>query len=85
MTASRTVAGTEIVCSFCGKEKGDAPNWLLALEGAKVKSVVMKYSVTRLGKWDEERANQPNALHFCSATCQSRYLAKNYGDDSWAE
>jgi hypothetical protein len=83
MAASRTVSGTEFVCSFCGKQKGDAKDWLLALEGTQVKSVVMKYAITLLGTWDEARANQPNALHFCSAACQSRYLSKNYGDDTW--
>jgi len=84
MTALRTVAGTEFFCSFCGKQKGHAKDWLLALEGTKVKSVVMKYAVTMLREWDEERANQPNALHFCSAACHSGYVSKNYGDDTWA-
>ena len=84
MTASRTAAGTEFFCSSCGKQKDDAKDWLLAFEGTKVKSVVMKYFVALLPEWEEERANQPNALHFCSAACQSRYLSKNYGDDTWA-
>jgi hypothetical protein len=82
MTASRTGTGTEFFCSFCGRQKGDAEDWLLALEGTQVKSV-MKYAITLLGRWDEARTNQPNALHFCSTACQSRYLSENYGDDTW--
>ena len=49
----------ESLCSFCGKRKGDAKDWLLGFEGSKEKSVVMKYTITLLGKWDEERASQP--------------------------
>jgi hypothetical protein len=44
------------LASFCGKRKGDAKDWLLGFEGSKEKSIVMKYTVTLLGKWDEEGA-----------------------------
>ncbi len=85
MTTTLTKAGrTEFVCSFCGKRKGDAENWLLGFEGTKAKSVVMKYTRPLLEKWDEERARKPNAVHFCSSACKSKYLYKNYGDDTWA-
>lgn len=40
----------EFLSSFCGKRKGDAKDWLLGFEGAKEKSVVMKYTMTLLGK-----------------------------------
>ena len=79
-----TAPKIEYVCSFCGKRKGDAKDWLLGFEGTKVKSVVMKYTITLLGKWDDERADEPNAVHFCCTTCQNNYLCKNYGDDTWA-
>jgi hypothetical protein len=84
-TTLKTTGGSEFVCSFCGKGKGDATDWLLGFEGSKEKSVVMKYTVTLLGKWDEERAREPNALHFCSTACQSKYVCRNYGDDTWSE
>ncbi len=85
MTTTLTTAGrTEFVCSFCGKEKGDAQDWLLGFEGTKDKSVVMKYTISLLGKWDEELARGRNAVHFCSSTGQSKYVCRNYGDDTWA-
>lgn len=84
MTALRTAPTMEFLCSFCGKRKGDAKDWLLGLEGTKEKSVVMKYTFTLLGKWDEQLASKPNAVHFCSTTCQNNYLCTNYGDDTWA-
>jgi hypothetical protein len=74
----------EFLCSCCGKRKGDAEGWLLGFEGSKEKSLVMKYTITLLAKWDEGRAREPNALHFCSTACQNKYLCKNYGDDTWA-
>ena len=84
MTTLRTASSMEFLCSFCGKRRGDAKDWLLGFEGTKEKSVVMKYTITLLGKWDEERASEPNAVHFCSTACQNNYVYKNYGDDTWA-
>ena len=40
----------------------------------------MKYTITLLKTWDEWRASEPNAVHFCSTTCQTNYLSKNYGN-----
>ena len=74
----------DFFCSFCGKPKDDAKDWLLGFEGIKEKSVVMKYAITLLGKWDEQRASEPNAVHFCSAACQNNYICKNYGNNTWA-
>ena len=84
MTTLRTAAGMEFLCSCCGKRKGDAKDWLLAFEGSKEGSVVMKYTITLLRKWDEERASETKALHFCSTACQYKYVWKNYGNDTRA-
>ncbi len=78
----RTDPTSDFLCSFCGKRKGDANDWLLGFEGSKQKSLVMKYTITLLGKWDEQRACEPNAVHFCSTACQERYLSRNYGDET---
>jgi hypothetical protein len=74
----------EFVCRLCGKRKGDAEDWLLGFEGTREAGTVMKYTVTLLGKWDEQRAREQNAIHFCSTACQSNYLSKNYGDETCA-
>ncbi len=80
----KTALTSKIVCSCCGKRKDNAADWLLGFEGTKEKNVVMKYAIVLLGKWDESRASEPNALHFCSAACQNRYVSQKYGDDAWA-
>ena len=73
----------DYICRNCGERKGNATGWLLALEGASG-GRVMKGTITVLGKWDEKLANDPHAVHFCSRTCQSQYLDKNYGDNNSA-
>ena len=84
MTTLKTAAGVEYFCSPCGKRKVNDQDWLLGFERTRAKSVVLKSAITLLGKWDEQRATEPNALHFCSSACQTNYLCKNYGDDTWA-
>jgi hypothetical protein len=84
MTALKTATGMEFSCSSCGKRKGNANDWLLGFEGTKLKGLVMKYGITLLGEWDQERASETNAVHFCSPACQNQYLCDNYGDDTWA-
>ncbi len=70
----------EYLCKVCGKPRGDSKDWLLGVEGTKQKSVVMKYAINLIGRWDDECASLPNAVHFCSTACQEKYLSKNYGD-----
>jgi hypothetical protein len=72
----------EFICKFCGKRKSEAENWLLGFEGTKQGSRVMKYNIALLGKWDEQRASESNAVHFCSRACQENYLSRNYGDET---
>ncbi len=72
---------TDFHCRQCGKPKGDAKDWLLAFEGTK-SSLVMKYTIRLLGKWDEKLANEPNAVYFCSTACQYKYMWENYGDQT---
>ena len=73
----------EFLCRSCGKSRGDAKNWLLAFEGTGRPGKVMKYTITLLRKWDEQRACEWNAVHFCSSACQDKYLSQNYGDETW--
>ncbi len=74
----------EFFCKTCGKQKGDAKGWLLGFEGSGKPARVMKYTINLLGKWDEQRASERNAVHFCSAECENKYVWSSYGDDTWA-
>lgn len=72
----------EFVCKYCGKSKGDETGWLVAFE--KLSPAWKKNSIILLRKWDEQRASEPNAVHFCSTGCQDKYISENFGDDSVA-
>ena len=72
----------EFVCKFCGKQKGNAEGWLVGFE--KLNPAWKKNGITLLRRWDEQRAREPNAVHFCSTTCQDKYLSANFGDETLA-
>lgn len=72
----------EFICKFCGKHKAETDQWLVGVEGTKQGRRVMKYNIFLLNRWDDQRALEANAVHFCSSTCQEKYLSKNYGDET---
>ena len=74
----------EYFCKYCGKRKGDDQDWLMGFEGSGGPRKVMKHAINLLGKWDEQRASEVNAVHFCSTACQDKYLWQNYGDETCA-
>ena len=74
----------EYLCKQCGKRRAKAEGWLLAFELAKpfVESPMFpRKTIVLLGRWDEERAIELKAVHFCSQDCQDRYVAKWYADE----
>lgn len=44
-------ARIDFVCKYCGKPKDEAKDWLLAFEGTREKRIVLKYTISSLGKW----------------------------------
>jgi hypothetical protein len=74
----------EYLCKHCGKRKSEAQGWLLAFELAKpfVESPMFpRNTIVLLEKWDEQRARESKAVHFCSKECQDEYVAKWYADE----
>lgn len=69
-------------CKFCGKQKGEEEGWLVGLE--KLSPTWKKNSIILLRRWDEQRAGEPNAVHFCSSRCQDKYVSQNFGDETVA-
>ncbi len=66
----------EFICKGCGKRKGLTDEWLLALEfekpGTEMRNMVI------LSEWNDKRALDPRAAHFCSLGCQKEYVAQHY-------
>ena len=67
----------EFLCKGCGKRKGAADEWLIVLEFEKPETDIKNTIV--LADWDDKRALDPRAAHFCSITCQKAYVAEHYG------
>lgn len=69
----------EFICKGCGKRKGATDQWLLVLElqkpGTEIRNTVI------LAEWDDKRALDPRATHFCSFACQKAYVAKYYAKE----
>jgi hypothetical protein len=70
----------EFVCKFCGRRKGDAKGWLLGFEN--VSPTWKRNTIILLRGWDEQRAGESTAVHFCSTACQDKYVSENYGDET---
>ncbi len=58
----------QFVCDTCGKVKGAGNDWILGMLSASGEVRVH-------WGWPEERAVNPQAVHFCSEPCKDRYMA----------
>jgi hypothetical protein len=69
-------ADMEFLCKGCGKRKGPMDEWLIVLEfekpGTETRNMVV------LAEWNDKRALDPRAAHFCSVACQKAYVAQHY-------
>jgi hypothetical protein len=65
----------EFLCKFCGRREGEPRDWLIAFELTKPGSDV-KNTIFLTDAWDQGKALQENALHFCSQQCQDKFLMK---------
>lgn len=68
----------QFVCKVCGKRETLPYNWILAFEN-EGKEDTSHQTITLLGKWDDQRAGEWNAVHFCSESCKEEYVSKWYG------
>jgi len=64
----------QYTCDFCGKIKGPRETWLLGLAAESVSPSSAHRTVTMAIAWDEDRAVDPLAVHFCSVKCKENYI-----------
>jgi hypothetical protein len=67
----------EFVCKGCGKRKGGTEEWLLVWEFEKPGTTIRNMVI--LAEWNEKRALDPRAAHFCSLSCRKAYVVQHYG------
>ena len=64
----------QYACDFCGNIKGPRETWLLGLAAESVGPSSAHRTVTMAIAWDEDRAVDPLAVHFCSIKCKENYI-----------
>ena len=69
----------EYICKVCGKAKRGDHNWRVGFEKTGPAGSSIEKTIVVLHSWDEQRAQEPNALHFCSEQCEQDYLSVWYG------
>ncbi len=74
----------EYICSVCGKSKQGDQNWRVGFEKTGPAAGGIEKTIVVLHRWDEQRAQEPNTVHFCSEQCEQNYLSAWYGEGELA-
>jgi len=70
----------EISCDSCGKVRPVAESattgneWVLGYDLEVQSPNALQRSMRFLERWDNRRALELGAIHFCSATCKDKYI-----------
>ncbi len=75
----------QFVCDSCGAIKTADEEWILGLAMESVGATAVRREVTLFPAWDEARARERFAVHFCSARCKDEYMAQLFGEQRSAE
>jgi len=67
------------VCDSCGRLKKEGETWILGLAAEVVAVTIVRREINILPTWDEFRAVDPLAVHFCSEKCKDKYMAQLFG------
>src|SRR3954452_18407502 len=70
----------QYVCDNCGTVKGQRDNWILGFAAERLGARAARREVTIAPVWDENRAVQWFAVHFCSEECKDTYVARLFGE-----
>jgi hypothetical protein len=68
------------VCDNCGNVKGDDETWILGFAAERLGARAARREITIAPVWDENRAVQWFAVHFCSEECKDNYVERLFGE-----
>lgn len=68
-------------CDFCHRLKAKDENWILGFAAENIGITAARREVTILPQWDEARAVDYLAVHFCCEPCQQNYVANLFGEE----
>jgi hypothetical protein len=75
----------QYVCDGCGNIKQPGEVWILGFAAERLGVRAARREITIAPAWDENRAVQWFAVHFCSEECKDDYVARLFGETLPAE
>jgi hypothetical protein len=75
----------QYVCDGCGNIKQQGEVWILGFAAERLGVRAARREITIAPAWDENRAVQWFAVHFCSEQCKDDYVARLFGERLPAE
>lgn len=69
-------------CDNCHRLKNNDEGWILGFAAEMIGAVSARREITIASRWDENRAVDLLAVHFCSDECRADYMQAIFGDDS---
>jgi len=69
-------------CDNCHRLKNNDEAWILGFAAERIGAVSARREITIASSWDEDRAVDLLAVHFCSDLCRAEYMQAMFGDDS---
>jgi hypothetical protein len=67
-------------CDNCHNLKGNEDIWILGFAAENIGLKAARREITFLSDWDEEKAVDWLAVHFCSERCKQDYTSRLFGD-----
>ena len=71
----------QYVCDNCRGVKHQADSWILGFAAENLGVTSARREVTIAPLWDEMRAREWLAVHFCSVECKDQYIEKLFGTE----
>jgi hypothetical protein len=71
----------QYACDTCGRVKKSDETWILGFAAENVGVTSARREVTIAPVWDDRRATEWLAVHFCSQRCKNEYLTTLFGEE----
>ena len=68
-------------CDYCHRLKKQGETWIMGFAAENIGVTTARREVTILPKWDEARAVDYLAVHFCCDHCRQSYIAGIFGEE----
>jgi hypothetical protein len=67
-------------CESCGRSKGDGETWILGFAAENIGVTSARREISIASSWDNSRAVESLAVHFCCDECRATYMSALFGD-----